>query len=81
MNLGRGFKYLLQTTTRFPDTNLDLYSPRKLSTTEFIGDIIVGHSFRSLDKDGNNSPILTSSHFELEYDCSQKIESGNSQER
>lgn len=34
MDLGRGFKYFLQTTTRFPTTNLDLYIPRKLSTTE-----------------------------------------------
>ena len=37
MNLGRGFRFLLQTTTRFPETNLDLYSPRTLSTSSHVG--------------------------------------------
>ena len=50
MNLGRGFKYFLQTTTRFPETNLDLYVPRKLSTTE-VNDIVFEHSYRSNEED------------------------------
>ena len=51
MNLGRGFKYFLQTgATRFPETNLDLYSPRRLSTVDVI-DIVSEHSYRSIATD------------------------------
>ena len=51
MNLGRGFKYFLQTgATRFPETNLDLYSPRHLSTVDVI-DIVSEHSYRSIATD------------------------------
>ena len=51
MNLGRGFKYFLQTgSTRFPETNLDLYSPRRLSTVDVI-DIVSEHSYRSFATD------------------------------
>ena len=51
MNLGRGFKYFLQTgATRFPETNLDLYSPRRLSTVDVI-DIVSEHSYRSIASD------------------------------
>ena len=37
MNLERGFKYFLKTSTRFPETNLDLYAPRRLSTIQVTG--------------------------------------------
>ena len=51
MNLGRGFKYFLQTgATRFPETNLDLYSARRLSTVDVI-DIVSEHSYRSIATD------------------------------
>ena len=51
MNLGRGFKYFLQTgATRFPETNLDLYAPRRLSTVDVI-DIVSEHSYRSIATD------------------------------
>ena len=54
MNLGRGFKYFLQTgATRFPETNLDLYSPRHLSTVDVI-DIVSEHSYRSIATDSDN---------------------------
>ena len=64
MNHGRGFKYFLQTTTRFPETNLDLYVPRKLSTTEVNEIAIVfQHSYRS---NGNEEDIV--SHGSDDYD-------------
>ena len=54
MNLGRGFKYFLQTgSTRFPETNLDLYSPRRLSTVDVI-DIVSEHSYRSFATDSES---------------------------
>ena len=54
MNLGRGFKYFLQTgSTRFPETNLDLYSPRRLSTVDVI-DIVSEHSYRSFASDSES---------------------------
>ena len=54
MNLGRGFKYFLQTgSTRFPETNLDLYSPRRLSTVDVI-DIVSEHSYRSFETDSES---------------------------
>ena len=62
MNLERGFKYFLKTSTRFPETNLDLYAPRRLSTIQVTGlasifeDIGNGSSTKNI-KNKNN--ILT----------------------
>ena len=58
MNLGRGFKYFVK--TRFPETNLDLYCPRRLSTSDVI-DIVTESSHRSFadiecEPDSRNSP-------------------------
>lgn len=63
MNLGRGFKYFLQTgATRFPETNLDLYSPRRLSTVD-VDDIVSEHSYRSIATD--SEPESSSSQLEI----------------
>ena len=63
MNLGRGFKYFLQTgATRFPETNLDLYSPRRLSTVD-VDDIVSEHSYRSIATE--SEPESSSSQLEI----------------
>ena len=57
MSLGRGFKYFLRTTTRFPEINLDLYVPRKLSTTH-VDEIIFDQNKNAYffkDKDPNSN--------------------------
>ena len=48
--------------TRFPETNLDLYSPRRLSTVD-VDDIVSEHSYRSIATD--SEPETSSSQLEI----------------
>ena len=42
--------------TRFPETNLDLYSPRRLSTVD-VDDIVSEHSYRSIATESSSSQL------------------------
>ena len=72
MELGRGFKYFLQTSTRFPTTNLDLYIPRKLSTTEVNEIVVLGDldDSRNLKTEAFSEEIPIQSDHDSDEECS-----------
>ena len=60
MNLERGFKYFLKTSTRFPETNLDLYAPRRLSTIQVTG---LANIFEDIENASSTKNIKNKNNF------------------